>query len=119
MTSFNDRETSFENKFKHDKELEFKAPEESPLFQYLKVLSTAAERVAAGLFTLESIAYSVNETFMEFCDRQGDAETLRIYREYIQPDERAHQRLVEAAERQLQLGEVLMRRPVEVVGLIA
>ena len=25
MTSFNDRETSFENKFKHDKELEFKA----------------------------------------------------------------------------------------------
>ena len=25
MTSFNDREASFENKFKHDKELEFKA----------------------------------------------------------------------------------------------
>jgi len=30
---------------------------------------------------------------MRFCDRRGDAETVRIYREYIQPDERAHQQL--------------------------
>jgi len=71
----------------------FRTPGESPLFQYLKGLSTTVERIAAGLFTLESIAYAVNENFMTFCDRRGDAETVRIYREYIQPDERAHQRL--------------------------
>jgi uncharacterized ferritin-like protein (DUF455 family) len=71
----------------------FKSPPDSPLFQYLKGLSTTVERVAAGLFTLESIAYGVNETFMAFCDQRGDAETSRIYREYIQPDERAHQQL--------------------------
>ena len=71
----------------------FKVPGESPLFQYLKGLSTSVERVAGGLFTLESIAYVVNENFMAFCDQRGDAETVRIYREYIQPDERAHQQL--------------------------
>ena len=71
----------------------FRPPGESPLFQYLKGLSTTVERVAAGLFTLESIAYAVNENFMTFCDRRGDGETVRIYREYIQPDERAHQQL--------------------------
>ncbi len=72
---------------------EFRSPVENPLFQYLKGLSTTVERIAGGLFTLESIAYAVNENFMAFCDRQGDAETVRIYREYIQPDERAHQQL--------------------------
>ena len=51
------------------------------------------ERIAAGLFTLESIAYGVNENFMAFCAREGDSETVRIYREYIQPDEQAHQQL--------------------------
>ena len=72
---------------------EFKMPRESPLFQYLKGLSSTVERVAAGLFTLESVAYAVNETFMAFCAQQGDVETVRIYRDYIQPDERAHQEL--------------------------
>lgn len=71
----------------------FRSPGESPLFQYLKDLSTTVERIAAGLFTLESIAYAVNENFMTFCDQRGDAETVRIYRQYIQPDERAHQEL--------------------------
>jgi hypothetical protein len=65
----------------------------NPLFQYLKGLSTTVERIAAGLFTLESIAYAVNENFMRFCELRGDVETVRIYREYIQPDERAHQQL--------------------------
>ncbi len=69
------------------------AQTDSPLFQYLRGLTTTVERIAAGLFTLESIAYSVNENFMAFCDRRGDAETVRIYREYIQPDEQAHQQL--------------------------
>jgi len=66
---------------------------DNPLFQYLKGLSTTVERVAAGLFTLESIAYCVNENFMKFCELRGDAETVRIYRDYIQPDESAHQQL--------------------------
>ena len=35
----------------------------------------------------------MNETFIAHCDARGDAETARIYREYIQPDERAHQLL--------------------------
>ena len=69
------------------------APADNPLFQYLRGLSTTVERIAAGLFTLESIAYAVNENFMAFCDRRGDAETVRIYRAYIQPDEQAHQQL--------------------------
>src|SRR5580692_2660770 len=71
----------------------FKQPAENALFQYLRGLSTTVERVAAGLFTLESIAYTVNENFIGFCEEHGDAETARIYRAYIQPDERAHQEL--------------------------
>jgi uncharacterized ferritin-like protein (DUF455 family) len=71
----------------------FHMPAPNPLFDYLRNLSTTVERIAAGLFTLESIAYAVNENFMAFCEQRGDAETARIYREYIQPDEQAHQRL--------------------------
>ena len=66
---------------------------DSSVFQYLRSLTTTVERIAAGLFTLESIAYGVNQNFMSFCERHGDNETVRIYREYIQPDERAHQQL--------------------------
>ena len=66
---------------------------ENPLFHYLRGLASTVERIAAGLFTLESIAYAVNENFMAFCAARGDDETVRIYREYIQPDERAHQEL--------------------------
>jgi len=69
------------------------APADNPLFQYLRGLTTTVERIAAGLFTLESIAYGVNENFMALCAQRGDAETVRIYREYIQPDEAAHQQL--------------------------
>jgi len=68
-------------------------PTDNAMFQYLRSLTTTVERIAAGLFTLESIAYGVNENFMALCERRGDAETVRIYREYIQPDERAHQEL--------------------------
>jgi hypothetical protein len=71
----------------------FQPPAASPLFDYLRGLSTTVERLAAGLFTLESIAYGVNENFMAFCHQRGDAETVRIYREYIQPDEQQHQQL--------------------------
>ena len=71
----------------------FRPPGANPLFDYLRGLSTTVERVAAGLFTLESIAYAVNENFMAFCRQRGDAETVRIYREYIQPDELRHHHL--------------------------
>lgn len=71
----------------------FRPPGQNPLFDYLRSLSTTVERITAGLFTLESIAYGVNENFMAFCDRRGDAETVQIYREYIQPDEQRHQQL--------------------------
>ena len=66
---------------------------DNPMFQYLRGFATTVERIAAGLFTLESIAYAVNESFMAFCAQRGDDETVRIYREYIQPDELAHQQL--------------------------
>jgi uncharacterized ferritin-like protein (DUF455 family) len=66
---------------------------DSPLFAYLKPLGSTVERIAAGLFTLESLAYGVNENFIAFCAAKGDHETVRIYREYIQPDEQAHQEL--------------------------
>lgn len=71
----------------------YQPPPENPMFAYLRTLEGTVERVAAGLFTLESIAYGVNENFMALCADRGDAETVRIYREYIQPDEQAHQRL--------------------------
>ncbi len=71
----------------------FHPPANSPLFRYLHTLPSTVERIAAGLFTLESIAYAVNESFMAFCEKRGDSETVRIYREHIQPDERAHQEL--------------------------
>ncbi len=71
----------------------FPMPVDNPLFAYMKALPSTVERVAAGLFTLESIAYGVNESFMAYCASRGDDETVRIYREYIQPDEQAHQRL--------------------------
>jgi hypothetical protein len=71
----------------------FRPPAANPLFDYLRGLSTTVERLAAGLFVLESIAYSVNENFMAYCHQRGDAETVRIYREYIQPDELRHHKL--------------------------
>lgn len=71
----------------------FTPPAANPMFEYLRGLTSTVDRVAAGLFTLESIAYGVNERFIALCAERGDAETVRIYREYIQPDEQAHQQL--------------------------
>lgn len=80
----------------------------SPMFQYLKSLSTTVERVAAGQFTREALARVRNGVFIEFCEAQGDAETARLYRDVIQPDEAHHhelgrrllQRLAVTAEQQ-------------------
>ena len=71
----------------------FRAPPENALFGYMTALSSTVERVAAGLFTLESIAHGVNQTFIAYCAARGDHETVRIYEQYIQPDELAHQQM--------------------------
>ena len=72
---------------------DFATPAENPLFAYLKSLQTSVEKIAAGQFTLESLAYKVNESFIQYCERFGDAETARIYRNLIQPDELHHHQL--------------------------
>ena len=72
---------------------DYRVPTPNPLFQYLASLTTTLERVAAGLFTLELIAYGVNENFMAFCRAHDDAETVRLYETIIQPEERAHHEL--------------------------
>jgi uncharacterized ferritin-like protein (DUF455 family) len=64
-----------------------------PLFQYLDTLTTTVSRVAAGQFTREAIAVVKNRQFIEFCERAGDKDTARLYREVIEPDERYHHEL--------------------------
>lgn len=68
-------------------------PPPNPMFEYLRGLASTVERIAGGLVALEALAYAVNENFMAFCAARGDDETVRIYREYIQPDERGHHEL--------------------------
>lgn len=68
-------------------------PAANPLFQYMATLTSTAERVAAGLFALESIAYGVNENFIAYCRAHGDDETVRLYESIIQPEEREHQQI--------------------------
>lgn len=65
----------------------------SPMLEYLRSLETDVERVAAGQFTREAIALVKNRQFIELCEHLGDAETARLYRDVIQPDERFHHEL--------------------------
>lgn len=71
----------------------FAMPPENELFTYLKSLCTPVEKVAAGQFTLESIAYKVNENFMRYCRQLGDEETARLYEHVIQPEELQHHQM--------------------------
>ena len=71
----------------------FVPPALNPLFAYLRSLETTVERIAAGQYTLESIAYSVNERFMKYCELLGDQDTVKLYQRRIQPDELHHHRL--------------------------
>lgn len=71
----------------------FVPPALNPLFAYLRSLETTVERIAAGQFTLESIAYRVNERFMKYCELLGDQDTVKLYQHRIQPDELHHHRL--------------------------
>jgi len=72
---------------------DFAPPAENSLFAYLKGLQNSVEKIAAGQFTLESLAYKVNESFIHYCERFGDTETARLYRNLIQPDELHHHQL--------------------------
>ncbi|MBI4463545.1 MAG: ferritin-like domain-containing protein [Acidobacteria bacterium] len=71
----------------------FVAPAVNPLFAYLRSLENTVERIAAGQFTLESIAYRVNEMFMKYCEQLGDLDTVKLYQNRIQPDELHHHHL--------------------------
>jgi len=69
---------------------DFVMPEENELFAYLKSLKTPLERVAAGPFMLELIAYKVNDSFIHYCQEFGDSATVSLYTNFIQPDELHH-----------------------------
>ncbi|MBI4390523.1 MAG: ferritin-like domain-containing protein, partial [candidate division NC10 bacterium] len=63
------------------------------LYLYLTTLSDMVERIAAAQFTREAIATVWNAQFIAFCERQGDGETARLYREVVQVDEAFHHEL--------------------------
>jgi uncharacterized ferritin-like protein (DUF455 family) len=69
---------------------DFVPPPMNPLFSYLRSLESTIERIAAGQFTLESIAYRVNEGFMKYCARAGAEDVVKLYETRIQPDEIHH-----------------------------
>lgn len=62
----------------------------SKFYDFLASLTDDVERVAAACFTREAIGHMRNEQFIEYCERAGDKETARMYRDEIQPDEWAH-----------------------------
>jgi uncharacterized ferritin-like protein (DUF455 family) len=96
----------------------FRPTAANPLFDYLRGLSTTVERVAAGLYTLESIAYVVNQNFIDFCSQRGDTETVRIYRKYIQPDEQRHYSLGRQLLAEYATDTASQARAREVVGKV-
>jgi len=63
------------------------------LYLYLASLSDMVERIAAAQFAREAIATVWNQQFIAFCERQGDGETARLYREVVQVDEAFHHEL--------------------------
>lgn len=71
----------------------FVPPPANPLFAYLRGLDSTIERIAAGQFTLESIAYQVNERFMNYCASAGADDVVKLYEARIQPDEIRHHNL--------------------------
>ncbi len=64
-----------------------------PLFKYLTTLTGSVERAAAAQFTREAIALIKNEQFIDYLTELGDAQTARLYRDIIQPDEQYHHEL--------------------------
>ena len=92
----------------------------SALFEYLRQLQSTAARVAAGQFTREGIAIVRNKCFIDFCEARGDADTARLYRDVIQPDENHHHELgrgllarYATTENEQQVSEQAARRTLE------
>jgi hypothetical protein len=71
-----------------------------PMFQLLAGFNTTVERIGAAQFTRESLALKKNEQFIEFCEAAGDIETVKLYKDQIQPDEEWH----------VQLGRTVLER---------
>lgn len=65
----------------------------SPLYHYLRTLSTTLERIAAGPFACEAVAEVRNAQFITFCRSVGDTKTARLYEEIIHPEEIHHHQL--------------------------
>ncbi len=65
----------------------------SPMYRWLASLTTTVERVAAGPYAREGLAKARNQVFATFAEARGDAETARLYREIIDPDEAHHHAL--------------------------
>jgi 1,2-phenylacetyl-CoA epoxidase catalytic subunit len=65
----------------------------SPLFEYLRDLTTSVERMAAGQFTREALAQRRNEMFVEYLKEIGDLTTASLYEDIINPDEDFHHQL--------------------------
>jgi bacterioferritin (cytochrome b1) len=61
----------------------------SPVFRYLRGLQTPAERLAAGL-AREGVARLKNALLAQICEGRGDAETARLCRDVVGPDEVRH-----------------------------
>jgi len=72
---------------------ELRARGTSATFRYLKGLQTPAERLAAA-GVREGIARVRNAILAGWCESRGDAETARLYREVIGPDDARHQEFV-------------------------
>jgi hypothetical protein len=60
-----------------------------PLFRYLRGLQTPAERLAAGI-AREGVSRLRSAVLAAVCDARGDAETARLCRDVIGPDEVRH-----------------------------
>ncbi|MEZ5313346.1 MAG: ferritin-like domain-containing protein [Thermoanaerobaculia bacterium] len=85
----------------------------SPLYQYVNGLKSTVERIAAGPFAREAIAEVRNAQFIDFCERVGDRETARLYRDTIQPEEIEHHRLGRAVLERLCVDEETQRLATE------
>lgn len=62
----------------------------SPVLNYLRTLTTTAERIAAALVAREAMGGRRNVQFLAFLDRAGLRELATLYREVINPDEDRH-----------------------------
>lgn len=62
----------------------------SPLYRYLRSLTTTVERIAGGPFACEAVARIRNLQFIDFCRSAGDYRTAEMYETVIQPEEVHH-----------------------------